>query len=331
MATKKTKLVVRVFTFFDMEPDGLKRLIPNNFELSGLGIEVIANQSGECDLAIVIGFARPGFFVICSPNRIVKVVNEPWVEGLFHRFVRRHSSKYGVVLTPHYQWDEDPRVLIVAGNLDWHLSSGWDELKDLEVPKKTELISAVVSAKNDLPGHSKRLAMLDRIQAEVIELTRFGRGTGKQIKTKEEGLLSFRYSLAFENSIQPNYLTEKLYDCWLAWTVPVYFGAPNVLDFFPAKSLIRLDPDDLEKNLAILRNAITDPMDFEKRVHAVAQARRRVLTEFSLQGRIIQMFEGIPSSHKPMKIRLSTFDSFLHATRDQASRLMHYLTRRSSW
>jgi hypothetical protein len=43
-----------------------------------------------------------------------------------------------------------------------------------------------------------------------------------------------KFTLAFENSIAVDYVSDKLFDVWIAGSVPVYLGAPNVADFAPA-------------------------------------------------------------------------------------------------
>jgi hypothetical protein len=52
---------------------------------------------------------------------------------------------------------------------------------------------------------------------------------------KRELIARYKFTLAFENSIAPDYVTEKLYDPLIAGSVPVYLGAPNVRDFAPAE------------------------------------------------------------------------------------------------
>lgn len=44
----------------------------------------------------------------------------------------------------------------------------------------------------------------------------------------------YRFTLAFENSIARDYVTEKFYDALIAGSVPVVLGAPNVGEFAPA-------------------------------------------------------------------------------------------------
>ena len=53
-------------------------------------------------------------------------------------------------------------------------------------------------------------------------------------RTKLLTIARYRFTLAFENSIAPDYVTEKFYDPLIAGSVPVVLGAPNVADFAPA-------------------------------------------------------------------------------------------------
>jgi hypothetical protein len=56
--------------------------------------------------------------------------------------------------------------------------------------------------------------------------------TGSDAKLRLIG--QHKFTLAFENSIAVDYVTEKLYDALVAGSVPVYLGAPNVRDLAPA-------------------------------------------------------------------------------------------------
>lgn len=55
-------------------------------------------------------------------------------------------------------------------------------------------------------------------------------------QTKLETIARYRFTLAFENSVSRDYVTEKFYDPLLVGSVPVYLGAPNVIDHAPAAS-----------------------------------------------------------------------------------------------
>lgn len=51
--------------------------------------------------------------------------------------------------------------------------------------------------------------------------------------TKLNTIARYQFTLAFENAIAPDYVTEKFFDPLLAGSVPVYLGAPNIEAFAP--------------------------------------------------------------------------------------------------
>lgn len=66
------------------------------------------------------------------------------------------------------------------------------------------------------------------------------------IDNKATALLDYVYSISIENCSEPDYFSEKLTDCILTNTTPIYYGCPNVKRFFPNTSIIQLS--DLEDN-----------------------------------------------------------------------------------
>lgn len=51
--------------------------------------------------------------------------------------------------------------------------------------------------------------------------------------TKLKVIARYPFTLAFENSVTRDYVTEKFFDPLIAGSVPIYLGAPNVEDFAP--------------------------------------------------------------------------------------------------
>jgi hypothetical protein len=52
--------------------------------------------------------------------------------------------------------------------------------------------------------------------------------------TKLDTIAGYKFTLAFENAIAEDYVTEKFFDPLKVGSVPVYLGAPNVDEFAPA-------------------------------------------------------------------------------------------------
>jgi hypothetical protein len=44
----------------------------------------------------------------------------------------------------------------------------------------------------------------------------------------------YKFTIAFENALEPDYVSDKFFDPLIAGSVPIYRGAPNVADFAPA-------------------------------------------------------------------------------------------------
>ena len=58
------------------------------------------------------------------------------------------------------------------------------------------------------------------------------------IQSKRPILEQYKFSLCFENSTHPGYLTEKVLDAFFAGSVPVYLGNPAVLSIIPEEAFI---------------------------------------------------------------------------------------------
>jgi len=55
---------------------------------------------------------------------------------------------------------------------------------------------------------------------------------------KIEALKRYKFSLAFENSNEEDYVTEKFFQSLVAGAIPVVVGAPNIQDYAPAPNAI---------------------------------------------------------------------------------------------
>lgn len=111
----------------------------------------------------------------------------------------------------------------------------WVEEDAYSVYPKTKNLSMVYSDKTFMSGHKLRH---DIVNLGIDGLDLFGRGSRNPIKRKEQALTEYRYSLAIENCSQNNYFTEKILDCFSTGTIPVYYGCPNIKDYFDSEGII---------------------------------------------------------------------------------------------
>lgn len=57
-------------------------------------------------------------------------------------------------------------------------------------------------------------------------------------ESKFDVLSSYRFCLCFENMEMRGYVTEKIFDCFYAGTIPIYLGATNISDLVPNEAYI---------------------------------------------------------------------------------------------
>lgn len=95
----------------------------------------------------------------------------------------------------------------------------------------------------DLPPSRPGLAgkvtkRLWRYITRVVGMKPFPSYRGK-VERKRDVLQRTRFSICYENvRDMPGYITEKIFDCFFAGCVPVYWGADNVTDYIPAGCFI---------------------------------------------------------------------------------------------
>jgi hypothetical protein len=57
-------------------------------------------------------------------------------------------------------------------------------------------------------------------------------------------LFDHQFSIAVENTKETSYFTEKIIDCLLTKTVPIYWGAPDIDEFFDIRGMIVVENFD---------------------------------------------------------------------------------------
>jgi hypothetical protein len=59
------------------------------------------------------------------------------------------------------------------------------------------------------------------------------------VSAKHSVLLQFKFAYCYENAKDINcYITEKIFDCFYAGVVPIYFGAPDISNYIPSTTFI---------------------------------------------------------------------------------------------
>lgn len=121
----------------------------------------------------------------------------------------------------------------------------WISIDNYKIFDKTKTLSMIYSNKTFMEGHKLRHKVAASL-GSYIDL--FGNGSKKSIQFKEEGLKDYKFSIVIENCRTKNYFTEKLLDCFAVGTVPIYWGAPNIADYFDTEGMFLVESlEDIKK------------------------------------------------------------------------------------
>lgn len=75
---------------------------------------------------------------------------------------------------------------------------------------------------------------------EIVSGGRFKNNLGYFVDNKLEFESEFQYSIALENAIYEDYISEKIIDSYLAGSIPIYIGSPNIEMDFKSNTFINL-------------------------------------------------------------------------------------------
>jgi hypothetical protein len=242
--------------------DYLKTRVESNWgNASDYGIKLVTDD--DFDYQVIIN----DFPNIESTerNKNIGVVMEPCWSSNYNKNLQdycfltltsdKSSSGEGVVHCPNFMFYEDSQDPSVS----------FDKFKynfNFNKPKKLSIIVSNWNCSDKSHNYYWREKLVKDILDTDFDIDIFGKNWDISdsrykgwVKDKVEGLKDYEYSIAIENSCEDYYVSEKLFDCFLNNTVPIYYGCKNVSDFYDSRSL---ETFDLKKDNIIntLKNII---------------------------------------------------------------------------
>jgi hypothetical protein len=160
-------------------------------------------------------------------------------------------NKIGLLIEPralrpwHYEAAESLRdefkailtfdAAMVDGKKFLFYPFGGSYIRDWDVFDKSRSVSMITSHKAITEGHRLRhsVAMMFGDELDV-----FGQPRRRPFKSKAEALRTYRFSVVIESERRDWYFTEKLIDCLSQGTVPIYWGCPDIGQFFNERGFL---------------------------------------------------------------------------------------------
>ncbi len=229
----------------------------------------------ECDYWIIIDSIPKKESVLCPKNNIIFITCEPTA---IKKYERKFLNQFSKVITtqPDVQ---HPHVYHMPSGHGWWPKKSFDELYGHNEVEKSKLISIVVSNRSQTEGHKKRLAFCKNLKnyfGDKIDI--FGRGT-QPFDDKWDVLAPYKYSVAIENSVEQDYISEKLTDNFVCLTFPFYYGCPNVGDYYDKNSYQLIDIDDFKKSCSMIEKIIRDQNHYNEHLKHLIATKNKYLEE----------------------------------------------------
>lgn len=222
----------------------------------------------------------PYWFRPMPRARVTLMIVEPRSIHAKHlRLARLLGWRFHRILT------RDPATLRAVRNARFlPYADTWIEDAGVDTTK-TCMTSLIASAKRDQEGHLLRHAVVDALPPGA-DVDIMGRGY-RPFDRKEEGLAPYRYSVVIENTREAGYLSEKIIDALICRTIPIYWGAPDVGDYFdPAGIIVCASQADI---LAAIDAASV--ADYDARAAAAETNRDIALKLADLHGRAARIIQ----------------------------------------
>lgn len=190
----------------------------------------------------------------------------------------RKLQRFDYVLT----YDEDFKQQIGEKGLLYAIGGCWLKPDEIKLCGKSKMTSIIASEKRQTHGHQLRHVAIDKLGNSMDV---FGRGY-RPVQFKSEALAGYRFSVVIENSNVNTLFTEKLIDCFLTGTVPIYWGTAKIAEHFNMDGVIMFR--DMNELAEIIKN-LTEA-DYSKRTTAIADNFERAHNYRVAEDYIFQKF-----------------------------------------
>lgn len=159
------------------------------------------------------------------------IIEPPEIDNNQYKFAIENYEKFEKIFT------YNPELLKVSEKFELVPFGGcWIKETDRKIYEKTKLVCSIVSNKNRTKLHKLRHEILQKFP--IID--KFGNGYLK-IENKIDVLKDYMFCVVVENQKMDNFFSEKILDCFMTGTIPIYLGCPNINKFFDVDGIIQFD------------------------------------------------------------------------------------------
>ena len=228
-----------------------------------------------------------------NPINILLIGSEPNEYFSNHDYAINNQQSFSIILT----WST--KILNqVSNSIQITYGESWwqDKLFEYKPIEKEFKVSFLRGNLFKLIGHHYRYELFNR-QNEIIIPTQFWDKLGERgdfNQWRQDKINSFRpyqYSVCIENSSHENYFSEKITDCILNKTIPIYYGCSNIGDFYNEKGIIQIK--NIDEAIKIINNL--DPQYYNSILDIIEENYQRAF-EYkdyvgNIKNKLIEIFK----------------------------------------
>ena len=217
-------------------------------------------------------------------NHMVEFLNQfNFTYGCYPNLKQNHINTY-----PFLPW------MIHANHGDSIFNKtnlNYDFFSNFKNTEKQIEMSVICSNKKNTENHGLRVEFLKILKDHFKDnLQWFGNGFN-EIENKFEVISNSKYHIVLENDSKYNLISEKLYDAYLGLSFPIYYGAPNINDYFDKNSLKTVNINDVSGSIATIENVIKNNL-YENNLNLLTYEKEKVLNDYNLYNRICEIVEN---------------------------------------
>jgi hypothetical protein len=223
------------------------------------------NEIPDVEIPTEIHFTRFGTneipngepnFIDTNSYKIFCHVNEPttsrWVEPV-DNIIKHHKAYDKIVTSNNTVLQNCSNAVFMPYGTTWlnkskhHPDAFGKFTEDLGQIKKEFSLSMVCGSLFGKPGYNLRHAIFQhqdsiKVPKKFYSSTRFVIPNVPTLPNDDKiNLFDSMYSVSVESSQETNYFSEKLVDCLITKTIPIYWGCPNISDFFDSSYWIKVE------------------------------------------------------------------------------------------
>ena len=215
-------------------------------------------------------------------TKIFWIFEPPAIRDYIYRSIKTNFNKFDYVLT----YDEN-LLKLDSRFLPYVVGQCRVEAKDQMIYQKSKMLSMIASNKTSTIGHQLRhkVALLF---GSKYNIDLFGTGYNS-FDSKLTPLKDYMFSISIMNSQMNNFFTEVLIDLFKTGTVPIFWGASNIDQYFNTDGMIIFNTIDELEN--ILNNLTTE--DYDNRLEAIQDNFERASKYLSTDDYIADILESL--------------------------------------